>query len=66
LPLIRRWLPDRASVFVTDSSFAVFVLLDRVSRLRQVSLLTRLRLDAQLYDQPPPRHAGRGNWAVHA
>lgn len=59
IALVARWLPDRASVFVSDSSFAVFVLLDQVSRLRQVSLITRLRLDAQLYDPAPARRPGQ-------
>ena len=55
IALVARWLPDRALVFVTDSSFAVFVLLDQVSRLKNVSLITRLRMDAQLYDFAPAR-----------
>lgn len=59
MALVARWLPDRALVFVTDSSFAVFVLLDRVSRLKNVSLITRLRMDAQLYDFAPARKPGQ-------
>lgn len=59
IALVARWLPDRALVFVTDSSFAVFVLLDRVSRLKNVSLITRLRMDAQLHDFAPKRKPGQ-------
>ena len=59
IALLARWLPDRVLVFVTDSSFAVFVLLDKVSRLANVSLITRLRLDAQLYDFAPERQPGQ-------
>lgn len=59
IALLARWLPDRVLVFVTDSSFAVFVLLDQVSRLKNVSLITRLRIDAQLYDFAPVRKAGQ-------
>ena len=62
IALVARWLPDRVLVFVTDSSFAVFVLLDLVSRLKNVSLITRLRMDAQLYDfapKPKPGQKGR-------
>ncbi len=44
---------------VTDSSFAVLDLLDRVSRLKHVSLITRLRRDAQLYDCAPERQPGQ-------
>lgn len=59
IALVARWLPERVLVFVTDSSFAVFVLLDRVSRLKNVSLITRLRMDAQLYDFAPTRKPGQ-------
>ena len=53
--LVRRWLPDREVVFVADSSFAALEWLDQVVRLSRVSVITRLRLDAALYDPPPPR-----------
>jgi hypothetical protein len=59
IALVARWLPERTLVFVADSSFATFELLDRVSRLKNVSLITRLRLDAQLYDFAPTRHPGQ-------
>jgi DDE superfamily endonuclease len=53
--LIQRWLPGREVVVVADSSYAVIELLKRVSDLPEVSLITRLRLDAALYDPAPPR-----------
>ena len=53
--LVRRWLPGREVVFVADSSFAALEWLDQVARLPRVSVITRLRLDAALYDPPPPR-----------
>ena len=60
---LRRWLPDRALVVVADSTYAVLDLLARCQRLpRPVSVVTRLRLDAALYDLPPeraPRTRGR-------
>lgn len=59
MALLARWLPDRALVFVADSSFAVFVLLDQVSRRKNISMITRLRMDAQLYDFTPARQAGQ-------
>lgn len=59
ISLVARWLPERALVFVTDSSFAVVVLLDRVTQLKNVSLITRLRMDAQLYDFAPERQPGQ-------
>ena len=57
--LVMRWLPGREVVFVADSSFAALELLDQVARLSRVSVITRLRLDAALYDPPPPREPGQ-------
>src|SRR5499433_3340501 len=59
IQLIARWLPDRHLVFVGDSSFAVLDLLYLVSGTPGVDLITRLRLDAQLYDPAPKRKAGQ-------
>lgn len=53
---LRRWLPDRAVVVVADSTYAVLELLASCRALRQpVTMITRLRLDAALYDPAPPR-----------
>jgi hypothetical protein len=57
--LVVRWLPNREVVFVTDSSYAVLELLSRVSKLPRASVITRLRLDAALYDPPPRREPGQ-------
>jgi DDE superfamily endonuclease len=57
--LVRRWLPGREVVFVADSSFAALELLDQVAQVSCVSVITRLRLDAALYDPPPPRDPGQ-------
>lgn len=54
---VARWLPDRRLVVVADSGFAAVDLLAAVCG--QVALLTRLRLDAALYDPAPPRHPGQ-------
>src|SRR5215831_511473 len=56
--LVVRWLPRRESVFVADSSFAALELLDKVTTLPRASLITRLRLDAALYDPAPHRKPG--------
>ena len=53
--LVGRWLPGRDLVFVADSSFAALELLDKVATLPRASVITSLRLDAALYDPPPPR-----------
>src|SRR3954454_21495967 len=51
-----RWLPDRRIVAVADSSFSVIELLRSVSP--HLDVVTRLRLDAGLYEPPPPRRPG--------
>lgn len=53
---VRRWLPERAIVVVADSSFAAFELLWALSQMSvPVHVITRLRLDAGLYQPAPPR-----------
>jgi DDE superfamily endonuclease len=56
--LVGRWLPGREVAFVADSSFAALELLEKVKLLPCASVITRLRLDAALYDPPPPRLPG--------
>lgn len=57
--VVSLWLPWHERVFVADSSFAVLELLAQVQRLPKTSLITRLRLDAALYDPAPPRQSGQ-------
>jgi len=57
--LVGRWLPERELIFVADSSFAVITLLRRISDLKRASIITRLRLDAALYDPAPRRQPGQ-------
>jgi hypothetical protein len=53
---LRRWLPERALVVVADSSYAVIDLLARcVSLPHPVTMVTRRRVDAALYDPAPAR-----------
>src|SRR5919202_1305209 len=56
--LVGRWLPGREIAFVADSSLAALELLAKVKTMRRGSVITRLRLDAALYDPPPPRAPG--------
>jgi DDE superfamily endonuclease len=56
--LARRWLPDRELIFVGDNSFAVLDLLGCVSSTPNTSFITRLRLDAELWDPAPQRKPG--------
>ena len=53
---LARWLPDRAVVAVADSTYAAIDLLEAVRH--HLTLVTRLRLDARLFDPPPPRRPG--------
>ncbi len=60
LVLVRRWYPERAIVAVADSTYAAIPLLARWQRLvNPFTLITRLRLDAALYDPPLPRRPGQ-------
>src|SRR5689334_18227806 len=56
LLLVARWLPGRRVVAVADSSYAAIGLLAAVRR--RLTVVTRLRLDARLFDPPPPRRPG--------
>ena len=51
---LRRWLPGRKLVVVGDNSFSVIDLL-ALARRHGVTMVTRLRLDAALYEPAPPR-----------
>src|SRR5438105_2897956 len=56
---LRRWLPDRYLIVVADSSYAVLELLACAAGLGEpVTVITRLRLDAALYDPAPVRKPG--------
>ncbi len=56
LEKIRRWQPEREIVLVGDGSYAASALAQRCQRLkRPVRLVSRLRLDAALYDAPVPQ-----------
>jgi hypothetical protein len=50
---VHRWLPERRLVLVADSTYAALDLLAAVRPLATV--VTRLRLDAQLFASVPPR-----------
>jgi hypothetical protein len=58
--LLHRWCPRRPLVVVADSRYAALELLARCSHASVgASLITRLRLDAALYEpEPPPALAG--------
>lgn len=57
---VRRWLPERKLVVVADSSYAVLELLAAAANLSEpVTMVTRLRLDAALYEPAPPREQGK-------
>jgi hypothetical protein len=57
---VRAWLPQRQLIVTADSSYAALELLAASQGLpTPVTLVTRLRLDAALYDPAPPREPGR-------
>lgn len=53
----KRWLPNRPLIFVADSGFAAIELLAAVCQ--RVCMITRMRLDAALYEPAPPRRQGQ-------
>lgn len=58
---LRRWLPTRAIVLVGDSAYAALDFLHHCQSLpHPVTVITRLRLDAGLYEPAPP-YAGQGS-----
>ncbi len=57
---VRRWLPDRALVVVADSGYAAIELLACCAHLANpITVITRLRLDAALYEPAAPRQPGQ-------
>lgn len=54
---LRRWLPKANIIVVADAGFAVLDLLNLIRE--QVDFITRLRMDAALYEAPPPRPKGK-------
>jgi hypothetical protein len=60
LLLVRRWYPEREIVAVADGGYASLRLLDRCRGLsKPIKFITRLRLDAALYESAPPRKPGQ-------
>lgn len=57
---MRRWYPKREIVAVADGTYASLKLLDHCRRLSNpITFITRLRLDAALYEPAPPRRPGQ-------
>jgi hypothetical protein len=57
---VRRWLAGRNLVVVADGSFAAISLLFNAQQLAEpICMITRLRLDAGLYEPAPPRKRGQ-------
>lgn len=54
---VRRWLPNRLIVIVADSTFSAIELITAVRR--HVCFITRLRLDANLFEPAPECRSGK-------
>lgn len=54
---IWRWFPEKRLIFVGDSSYAAIDLLNAVRE--KVTVVTKLRLDAALYEAAPERKSGQ-------
>ena len=60
LRVVRRWWPERPIIAVADSSYAALEFLAACRAWRApVAVVTRLRLDAALYEPAPPRRPGQ-------
>jgi hypothetical protein len=60
LLVLRRWYPEREIVAVADRAYACLKLLERCRKLRHpITFITRLRLDAALYEPAPVRRPGQ-------
>jgi hypothetical protein len=57
---VRRWQPEREIILVGDGSYAAVALVQRCQQLtKPVKLVSRLRLDARLFDFPAPQPKGK-------
>lgn len=57
---VRRWVPDSIIVLVTDGGLAAIKLGLRCARFANpVTYISRLRLDARLFDEPGPQPPGK-------
>ncbi len=60
LLVVRRWYPEREIVAVADRAYASSQPLERCRKLRKpITFITRLRLDAALYEPAPARRPGQ-------
>ena len=56
---VSRWLVDRSIILIGDGSFACIRLAHTCILLTNVTLISRLRLDARLFDFPGPEVPGK-------
>lgn len=54
---LKRWVPNRRLILTADSSFSAIELL--AAARKHVTMVTRLRLDAALYEPAPERRPGQ-------
>jgi hypothetical protein len=60
LLVLRRWYPQREIVAIADRAYASLKLLDQCRKLSNpITFISRLRLDAALYEPAPPRRPGQ-------
>ena len=57
LRVVQRWCPGRELIVVADSAYAVIRWLSNLQQDHPITVITRLRLDAALYDPAPERAA---------
>ena len=59
LRVVQRWCPGRQLIVVADSAYAVIRWLSDLQQGQPITVITRLRLDAVLYESAPERPVGQ-------
>ncbi|WP_168733500.1 transposase [Deinococcus sp. Arct2-2] len=59
LRVVQRWCPGRQLIVVADNAYASIAWLHDLQQGYPITVITRLRLDAALYDPAPERRAGQ-------
>ncbi|WP_370657466.1 transposase [Deinococcus sp. KNUC1210] len=59
LRVVQRWCPGRPLIVVADSTYASIAWLHDLQQGHPITVITRLRLDAALYDPAPERQVGQ-------
>ncbi|WP_225429871.1 transposase [Deinococcus detaillensis] len=57
--MVQRWCPGQQLVVVADGTYAMIAWLHNLQQRRPITVITRLRLNAALYEPAPERAVGQ-------